>query len=298
MRNAKATAAVTAAAVCIFAAAAGVPGFPARQSPASQGQQRISAAKIVLPPQLETEKPATLAVLDGQGRLLSGAAVDLPEGRRVTTDSTGRARFVVTSAPGQFTVQTSVGSPAIGKVTETAEVVSDPPASSIEINISKVQLFAELGGRITVWGDGFRGDADMNKVFIGGRPALVLAASPVSLVAISPPGVGPGIVAMLIQVAGKTSAPASSTIVSLSVEPQAIPIVEGKKNHLILSVRGTDQRLMLSVENQTPDAIELTGGNVQRVRSSGGARNHAVIEMRALRPKDFSVAVKLAAEGP
>jgi hypothetical protein len=136
----------------------------------------------------------------------------------------------------------------------------------------------------------------MNKVFIGGQPALVLAASPVSLVVIPAPDVPPGTAALQIEVAGKKCNPATLTLVSLSVEPQSIPIVEGKRNHLVLSIRGTDQKLMLAVENQTPDVIELTGGNTQRVRSSGGKRNHAVIEMRALRSKDFSVTVKLAAE--
>jgi hypothetical protein len=89
MRKAKATAAAITAAVCIFVAVAAVQGFAARQGPASQEQHRRFIAEIVLPPQLETEKPATLAVLDTEGRLLSGVSVDLPEGRQVRTDSTG-----------------------------------------------------------------------------------------------------------------------------------------------------------------------------------------------------------------
>ncbi len=255
------------------------------------------AAEIVLPPQLESEKPATLAVLDLEGRLVSGVAVDLPEGRRVTTDSTGRARFVVTSAPGQFTARVSIGVGSVGTVNGTAEVISNPAASSTQITISQAPRFTELGGRIVLFGAGFRGDAEMNGVTIGGQPALVLAASPISLVVVSGPNVSPGTAALQIEVAGKKCNPASLTFVSLSVEPPAIPIVEGKKNQLVLRVRGTDEKLMLAVENQTPDVVELAGGNVQRVRSSGGKRNHAVIEMRALRSTDFSIVVKLAAEG-
>jgi hypothetical protein len=290
MPRAKATAAVSAAAVCIFAAAA-ASGFAAKRNSDLQPRRNTSAAEIVLPPQIETEKPATLAVLDGEGRLLPGVNVDLSQGQRVTTDSTGRARFVVTSAAGQFTAQATLGG-----ARATTEVIPNSSASPTEVTISQSPRFTELGGRIIVRGGGFRGDADINIVTIDGLPALVLAASPVSLVVLPGASVVPGAASLEIDVAGRKCNPVTLTFVSLSVEPQAIPIVEGKNNHLILSVRGTDKKLMLAVENRTPDVIELAGGNIQRIMTNGGRRNVAVIEMRALRATDFSVVVKLAAE--
>jgi hypothetical protein len=300
MRNAKATAAVIAAAVCFFAAviaAAPSSRFTSPQSPAPQEQQKGFIDAIVLPPLLETEKPATLAVLDRDGRLLPGVGVDLSDGRQVRTDSTGRARFVVTSPPGDFTAGIYFGGDVAHR-TATAEVISNSAASPADIIISRLPQFAELGARIEVRGAGFRGDADMNKVFIAGQPSLVLAASPVSLVVTPGLNAVPGEAVIELSVADKKSKPAVLTLVSLTVEPQAIPIVEGKKNQLVVSVRGTDQKLMLDIENRTPDVIQLAGGNTQRVKSSGGKRNRAVIEMRALQAKGFSVSVKLAPEGP
>jgi hypothetical protein len=138
----------------------------------------------------------------------------------------------------------------------------------------------------------------MNRVAIDGQPSLVLAASPASLVVLPGANAVPGAAALEISVGARRSKPAVLTLVSLTVEPQAIPIVEGKRNQLLVSVRGTDKKLMLAIENRTPDVIQLTGGNIQRVKSSGGKQNHAIIEMRALRATNFSVSVKLAPEGP
>ena len=61
-----------------------------------------AVAEIILPAELEVEKPATLSVIDSDGMVVEGAIVSLPGGRKVTTDATGRARFVVTSDPGAF----------------------------------------------------------------------------------------------------------------------------------------------------------------------------------------------------
>jgi hypothetical protein len=300
MRNAKATAAVIAVAVCFFAAIVEVApsaGFSARQNPAPQEQPRGFIDEILLPPLLETDKPATLAVLDQDGRLLPGVGVDLSDGRQVRTDSTGRARFVVTSAPGDLTGRINFGGD-FGARTASAKVISSSSTSLTEIIISQLPRFAELGARIEVRGAGFRGDADMNRVTIGGQPSLVLAASPASLVVLPGANSVPGAMALEISVGARRSKPAILTFVSLTVEPQAIPIVEGKKNQLVVTARGTDQKLMLAIENRTPDVIQLSGGNIQRLRTSGGKRNLAVIDMRALRATDFSVSVKLAPEGP
>lgn len=300
MRNAKATAAAIAAAVCFFvgvAMAAAAPGFAARRSSVSQEQQGGVVDAIVLPPLLETDKPATLAVLDQDGRLLPGVGVDLSDGRQVRTDSTGRARFVVTSTSGDFTARVSLGGDR-GTRIANAKVTPSSSTSPTDITISQLPRFAELGARIEVRGAGFRGDADMNRVTIGGQPSLVLAASPASLVVLPGANSVPGAMALEISIGGRRSKPAILTFVSLTVEPQAIPIVEGKKNQLVVTVRGTDQKLVLAIENRTPDVIQLTGGNIQRLRTSGGKRNLAVIEIRALRATDFSVSVKLAPEGP
>ena len=280
-----------AAAVCFFAALAQL--AEAQQNPALPQVESRTAAEIVLPPRLETSKPATLAVLDAEGRLLPGVEVSLPEGRRIRTDSTGRARFVVTAPAGSFTAQV-----LDARISATAEVVGELAAPSLQISISQYPRIATLDGKVVVHGTGFRGDADLNRVTFTGRPALVLASSPVSLVVTPGLDVLPGPADMQIEISGKKSKPLPLTMVSFKVEPPDGPMAEGKKGRLTISVRGTDQKLMLAVENQSPEVIELTAGNMQRVRSSGGTTNRAAVGFRALRAGGFSISVKLAAEGP
>src|ERR1700719_1195128 len=60
---------------------------------------------IVLPQTTIAGAPATLAVLDSAGRMLPDVAVELSGGQKVTTDSTGRALFVVPGEPGVLTAQ-------------------------------------------------------------------------------------------------------------------------------------------------------------------------------------------------
>jgi hypothetical protein len=58
-------------------------------------------------------------------------------------------------------------------------------------------------------------------------------------------------------------------------------------------VRGADERLVVEVRNGSPKIIQLLGGNVQRVTTSGGERNSAEIEMKFLAPGNYAVTARL-----
>lgn len=274
----------------------------AGQEPASPAPQvRPAVTEIVLPPQLETEKPATLAVLDRDGRLAAGVTVKLPDRRRVTTDSTGRARFVVTPAPGPFAVEVADSAPGAG-VQASSIVVGHPATSqagsSIDVVVSNYSRVVALDDHIVVRGSGFRGDADINRATLGGRPALVLASSPVALVLQPGAGAVLGPADLVIDVAGSKSGPLAVTLVSLEITPPTGQLAEGKNGELIVHVNGTGQKVPLAVENLSAGAVELLKGNFQRVTSSGGAQNTAVIALRAIRAGDFSVSVRVMTAAP
>lgn len=84
------------------------------------------------------------------------------------------------------------------------------------------------------------------------------------------------------------------TLVSLQVTAPANELPQGEKGKLVVRVSGTEQRVVVEVRNWTPDIVELTHGNFQRLTTSGGAYNFAEVEMRGLRAGNFSVAVRLA----
>jgi hypothetical protein len=269
---------------------------------------RPSAAQIVLAPQLEAEKPATLAVLDRDGRLVSGVPVILSGGKRVTTDATGRARFVVTVPPGPFIAQilpsgATNGSQAANMQVQTSSTVIAHPAapqgaSSTDVNVSSYSRIVALDDHIVVRGSGFRGDADLNHVALGEQPALVLASSPESLVLQPGPGATIGTKDLIIEVAGRRSSPLAVTLVSLEITRPQGELAVGQRGNLTVHINGTTQKVTLAVENLSGGAVGLVNGNFQRVTSTGGAQNTAYIPLRALHAGGFSVSVRVVTVVP
>jgi hypothetical protein len=299
-----ATAAGVAAAVFI---AALPPHASGQESVPPAAQERQQGAEIVLPPQLETEKPATLAVLDRDGRLVAGVTVGLPDGRKVTTDSSGRARFVVTSTPGPFVAEiSSAQSPNAAQaahvqaaaivIPHPTEIQSGSPAKVVVTNYPRA---VALDDHIVVRGSGFRGDADANHVTLAGSAVLVLASSPEALV-LQPGSAAaiPGLTDVVIEVAGRRSGPLAIALVSLEITLPARELAVGKKDNLIVHVNGTTQKVTLAVENLSREEIGLVNGNFQRVISSGGPENMAFTPLRALRAGGFSVSVRVMTAAP
>lgn len=252
-----------------------------------------AVAEIVLPAELEVEKPATLAVIDSDGMLVEGVIVSLPDGRRVTTDATGRARFVVTSEPGAFIAEIPANS-LQPRVRGYALVRAHPAGNSSALTISESPHILVNGQPAALVGYGFRGDAEFDAVTVGGKPAMILAASPMGIVFQTAETASLGPASLVLSVAGVKREPISVTIVSLAISRPSEKIIVGSKSEMFVRVGGTEQKVMLAIENRAPDVVELTNGNFHWVLSSGGVLNEATIEMRARGGGDFSVSVRVA----
>jgi len=251
-----------------------------------------SVAEIILPPELEVEKPATLAVVDSDGLLVEGVIVSLPDGRRVTTDATGRARFVVTSAPGAFIAEVTAGA-LQPRVRAYSLVRAHPAENSSALTISEYPKILVHDQPTTVMGYGFRGDAEADSATVGGKTAMILAASPFGIVFQTAENGNLGPASLALSVAGVKSEPLAVTIVSLEITQPAGKIVVGSKNEMFVRVAGTEEKVLLVLENRAPDVLELTNGNFHWEMSSGGVLNEATIGMRARSGGDFSVSVRL-----
>jgi hypothetical protein len=253
-------------------------------------------AEIVLPPELEVEKPATLAVIDSDGLLAEGVIVSLPGGRKVTTDATGRARFVVTSEPGAFIAEVPATS-FQPRVRAYSLVRAHPAGNSSTPVISEYPHILVHDQPAVVMGYGFRGDAEFDAATVGGKAAMILAASPMGIVFQAAEDAKLGPASLVLSVAGVKREPLAVTIVSLEISRPSGKIVVGEKNEMFVRVAGTDQKVMLAVENRALDVLELTEGNFHWVLSSGGTLNEATIGMRARGSGDFSVTVRVAPTG-
>jgi hypothetical protein len=260
------------------------PGTNARQSPPAASGARI----LLLPRRIVSGERATLAVLDVNGRLTPGVTVNFSNGDRFTTDATGRALFVAPLNPGVI-----FGSIA-GRTGRVATVILlSSEAASTSIEISTAPRVASLTDRFEIFGKSFCGDADANQVTIAGRPAIVLASSPTSVVVLPPPELQPGSAAVEVSCAKRQSPPFSVTFVGLELEADSSPLKPGEHRALTVRVRGTAAKIALEARNLAPEIAELSGGNPVRASSSGGAENVAKFEVVGRQNGSFLISIRL-----
>jgi hypothetical protein len=248
-----------------------------------------SAARILLlPRRIVSGERATLAVLDVSGRLTPGVTVNFSNGDHYTTDPTGRALFVAPLNQGVMYASIE-GRP--GRVATT--VVSPTDASVTQVEVTSVPRITSISDRFDILGSGFCGDADTNAVNIGGQAALVLAASPSALVVLPPTELDPGPSPVEIT-CGKNTVP-TFTIIFLALELHAdtSPLAAGEHRRLTVSVSGTSSKVSLEARNLAPAVAELTGGDLVRRLSSGGAENVARFEVMGRKHGSFMISIRL-----
>ena len=256
----------------------------AQQVPPASG-----ARILLLPRKLVTGERATLAVLDMSGKLTPGVHITFSNGDKITTDATGRALFV---AP----LNTGIVSASIegrsGHVTSIILAPTDAPSSSLEV--TAVPRVASLSDRMEILGHGFCGDADLNRVMIGGTPALVLASSPAYLAAL-PPEMDPGPASVQVSCGQKTSVPFTVVFVNLELDAKATTLSPGEHRLLQVAITGGSAKISLEARNLAPEVAEMKGGTVVRAISSGGKENRATFELVGKQRGNFVISIRLLA---
>jgi hypothetical protein len=248
----------------------------------------FAARILLLPKRIVAGEPASLAVLDVNGRLTPGVTVNFSDGNHIVTNATGRALFVAPPKPG--VIYATIGERSARDYTTvltTAEVSSSP------VHVSSAPQFASLADRFELIGAGFCGDADANSVQVAGKPALVLASSRASLIVLPPGDLDPG-PANVETSCGKRAAPTFSMVfLDLSLDADSSPLAPGERRTLKVDVRGTAAKVPLEAVNLSPKIAELTGGNPAKASSSGGAENAARFELVGRERGNFLISVRL-----
>jgi hypothetical protein len=147
--------------------------------------------------------------------------------------------------------------------------------------------------RFTLEGSGFRGAADSNRVYLNGDPCLVVASSPVSLVVLPSPRPPVGDVSLHITVAGTDAGQYPVSAVLLDFSGPADAVNAGSSGKLILHAHGTTEPLELEVRNGSPGVIQLSKGNVQHIKTSGGDENTAPVEVQFVSGGNYLVSARL-----
>lgn len=271
--------------IVVLCASAQIFSFPL---PAQQAPPASAARILLLPRRIVSGERATLAVLDVNGRLTPGVTVSFSNGDKLTTNATGRALFV---APLNLGVMFASIEGRAGRV--TTAILSPAEATSSSIEIVSAPRFASLTDRFELLGRGFCGDADANHVTVGGKPAIVLAASPVSLVVLPPLDSGPGPASVEISCAKRQAPHLTITLAALELEADSSPMKLGEHRALTVHVRGTPEKVALEARNLAPEIAELAGGNPVRFSSSGGAENFARFELIGRKNGSFMISIRL-----
>jgi len=270
--------------LCALSLTASAPALPQQPPP-------VSAARILLlPKRLVAGETAMLAVLDVNGRLTPGVSVNFSNGDHVLTNATGRALFVAPPNPGVIYATIAARST---RVYTTILAPTEAPSSSLQVSIAPG--FASLADRFELSGSGFCGQADANTVQVAGKPALVVASSPVALIALPPNDLEPGPAPVEISCSKRTAPAFSITFLELSLQADSSPLTPGEHRMLTLQIRGTSAKVPVEARNLSPQIAELTGGNPTsaRVTSGGGAENVAQFELTGRARGNFLISVRL-----
>lgn len=242
-----------------------------------------------------------LAVLDSQGRLLGDVTVELSDGQKITTDETGRALFRGPEQLGALTAKT-----ANSEVSATATVVASghigtpgtAPAQPGTIHVASYPKILAIHDRFTVEGTGFQGIADSNHISLNGDPCLIVASSPVSLVALPGPHAPVGEVTLRVAVGGMEAGQFAVAAVLLDFTGPAEAMDAGSNGKLTLHAHGTTEPLLVEIRNGSPGVIQLSKGNVQRVKTSGGEDNAAPVDVKFVSGGNYLVSARLVSLGP
>jgi hypothetical protein len=273
---------------CLFLALYGVSlTFPAPLLP-QQPPPASAARLLLLPKRIVSGETATLAVLDGNGRLTPGVTVDFSNGDHLVTNATGRALFVAPLNPGVI-YATFASRPA--RVYTT--ILTPTEAASASLQVSSAPRFASLADRFELSGSGFCGEADANTVRVAGKPALVLASSPAALIALPPTDLEAGPAVVEVTCAKRSTPPFSISFLALTLDADSSPLAPGEHRVLTVHVSGTAAKVPLEARNLSPEVAQLAGGNPTSVSSSGGAQNAAQFELIGLARGNFRISVRL-----
>ena len=271
---------VLACAAAAVVAAAGS-AFARQAEPAASPR-----ASIVLPPVLVAGKPATLAVLDTQGRPAAGTQVSLGGDVVVTTDATGRAALAAPDAQGVLIVK------LVNGTAEASATVVAAPASDVPPRIDSSPRLLLLRDRFTIRGTGFRGAADENRVLLAGQPAAILAASPAAIVALPNPRTPLGDTQLRVEVAAGGVETGPVSVIALELTAGRAKGLPGQTGEIRVDALGTDRPVDFEVRALPANRIDLAKGNPARGRTSGGKTNTATLTFVFREPGEFSLEVR------
>ncbi len=263
------------------------------ESPAGSPQNRQASltATIVAPEKAVAGQFLTTSIIDKDKNGESSVELSF-NGAALATDRLGQALYMVPedATPGR-SLNVSLGS----RPELAAHIVDifQPLTTSYEPQAPKIERISSTitpGTILVIEGHNFDGHAGHNRILIDGlHEARVIAASPVQLKAMLPPGVKAGNHSLCVGNAGMRSNSASCDVIAAEVQQD--PKEAGRENlsKLIVKVIGTSNRVNVRLTNNTPDVLRIPRGNEMTVTTPGGSNNSVVVGVQRLKKGAYNV---------
>jgi hypothetical protein len=119
----------------------------------------------------------------------------------------------------------------------------------------------------------------------------------VSLVVLPGPRLPIGELNLHVTVAGVDAGQFPISAVLLEFTGPEETVNAGSVGRLILHAHGTTEPLVLEVRNSSPEVIQLSNGNTQRIKTSGGEDNIAPVDVKFVTNGNFIVSARLISAG-
>ncbi|MBY0549916.1 MAG: IPT/TIG domain-containing protein [Candidatus Obscuribacterales bacterium] len=164
------------------------------------------------------------------------------------------------------------------------------PSGPLVPKVDGLSPVVSARGYMMIEGHSFDGIAERNRVIVDGtNDAVVLASSPVQIVAKVPSNLAPGTHTVSVSTAGLRSNPGQFEFVSVEVNPIGPDSPRNDLRKLGVRVLGTQNKVRLKLTNQTRDVIKLVRGDEVIVVTSGGVNNAATVQAQRLRSGNYQI---------
>lgn len=299
--------AATTEALNVFASAAGMTVYDRTTDVAQLAQMQVIDVLAnalhfpwqVTPGEMVTfQAVANSPIVPGGSWSIAGSAPQVVQGAagqplsyqwRVPTTLTPASAVSVTWTNPFGQVAVNVPTANVGVVTPPAAAAQAPP----RLIDCTPRGFA---GRVVCLCGWFPTAAERDGFTLDGQPLSVVAASSTTVLVRLPSDAQPGPRTIAADAGRGFDASQTISIVILaargSVDQNRLRL--GQSTPLRLEVLGTTDQLDIVLTNYTPGIVQVTGGIVQVVRTSGGTPNVAQRQVQGITPGNFDIGYQLA----
>lgn len=228
-----------------------------------------------------SEKATEVTVFEGVVEVLgkvAGAAVLLKAGEKTLVEL-GKAPLKAAKPPKMPERDPAQASPA---GTEGSQTTQPPAQPAGPPRLTGCSPAGQAGEPVCVCGN-FPTAAAVKGITLGGRSLEVVSASPKLLQVRLPEELKAGEAVLVGDPKAGFGSSDRCRVGALGIDAEyKDKLKQGRSTYLILTVRGSSEKLRIRLQNLSPDIIRIKGGEDQMLTTSGGRNNSVRVRVKAI----------------